>query len=65
MAHGKIKDVDKVWLSNAEAQRYLGMSADFLKSLRESGQLSFYKVRRAVFYKKSDIDRLMERNKIT
>ena len=61
---GKVVDVEKLWFSNAEAQAYLGMSAGFLKNLRANGQIRFYKVRGAVFYKKADIDRLVEKGRV-
>lgn len=61
---GKVLDTEKVWLSNAEAQSYLGMSAGFFKDLRANGQIHFYKVRGAIFYKKSDIDRLVEKSRV-
>lgn len=59
-----VTSVDKVWLSNKEAQTYLGVGMDFFKSLRASGQLSFFKVGRTVFYRKRDIDRLIEKNRV-
>ena len=37
---------------------------DFLKTLREEALISFYKVRNTVFYKKTELDRMIERNKI-
>ena len=61
---GKVLDAEKVWLSNAEAQAYLGMSAGFFKDLRANGQIHFYKVRGAIFYKKLDIDRLVEKSRV-
>lgn len=59
-----VLEMEKAWLSNKEAQAYLGMSADFFKDLRASGQLTFYKVRGAVFYRKCDIDRLVEKGRV-
>lgn len=56
--------MEKVWLNSREAQAYLGMSADFFKDLRANGQIHFYKVRGAIFYKKSDIDRLVEKSRV-
>ena len=61
---GKTIEIDKVWLNNKEAQAYLGMSADFFKDLRANAQIRFYKVRGAIFYKKSDIDRLVEKGRV-
>lgn len=65
MRTGKSRTVqiEKTWLSNKEAQAYLGMSSDFLKDLRQDGLLAYYKVRNAVFYRKEDIDRLVERGR--
>lgn len=62
--NGLVLDVNKTWLSNAEAQKYLGVSADFLKSLRTNAELHYYKVHNMVFYRKSDIDKLVEKNKV-
>lgn len=64
MKTANVSEVEKTWLSNREAQIYLGMSPDFLKDLRQDGLLGYYKVRNAVFYRKSDIDRLLEKGKV-
>lgn len=64
MRVGRTLEIDKVWLNNKEAQAYLGMSADFFKDLRANAQIRFYKVRGAIFYKKSDIDRLVEKGMV-
>lgn len=61
---GKVLEVEKIWLTSKEAQAYLGMSADFFKDLRANAQIRFYKVRGAIFYKKSDIDRLVEKGRV-
>jgi hypothetical protein len=63
-SRGKVLEVEKVWLNSKEAEAYLGMSADFFKDLRANGQIRFYKVRGAIFYKKSDIDRLVEKSRV-
>ncbi len=61
----KVRLIDKVWLSNKEAQVYLGMSPDFFRALRESGELPFYMIgHKAIFYKKSDIDTLLEKARV-
>lgn len=60
----KTEPVEKIWLSSKEAQAYLGMSADFLKDLRQDGFLNYYKIRNAVFYRKEDIDRLVENGRV-
>lgn len=60
----RITPIDKTWLSNREAAVYIGMSADYLKDLRADGTLRFYKVRGAIFYRKADVDRLIEKGRI-
>ncbi len=57
-------EIEKTWLSSKEAQAYLGMSPDFLKDLRQDGMLAYYKIRNAVFYRKADIDRLVEKGRV-
>lgn len=47
-----------------EAQAYLGVGMDFFKNLRSSGRISFFKVGTTVFYRKRDIDRLIEKNRV-
>ena len=64
MNNGKVIEVEKIWLTNREAQMYLGVSVDFLKRLRADGKISFYKVGGVVFYRKHDIDRLLERGRV-
>lgn len=61
---GKVKEVDKVYFSNKEAAAYLGVNTDFMKTLRENALISFYKVRNTVFYKKTELDRMVERGKV-
>lgn len=64
MKQAKVLPVEKVWLSSKELQAYLGMGKDFVDSLRESGRLRYYKIgARAVFYRKSDVDRLIEKGR--
>lgn len=64
MMPGTVVQVEKVWLSNAEAQKYLGVSESFLKRLRLNGKMSFYKLGGKVFYKKADIDRLVTKGRV-
>lgn len=60
-----MKEVDQEFLTNKTILAYLGgVSKDFVKDLRESGQLHYYKVNNTIFYKVSDVRRLIERNKI-
>ena len=41
-----------------------GVSKDFIKDLRESGQLPTYKLRNTFLYKVKDVMRLIENNRI-
>ena len=60
----KVDTIQKKWLSSQEAQEYLGVSGDFFKHLRDEGKLQFYKVgKKQIFYKVSDIDKLIEKGK--
>ena len=60
-----MKEVDQEFLTNKTILAYLGVvSKDFIKDLRESGQLHYYKVNNTIFYKVSDVRRLIGRNKI-
>lgn len=53
------------YLTNKSILAYLGgVSKDFVKELRESGELPYYKVRNTIFYKVSDVRRMIEKNKI-
>ena len=61
MKQATVTQIEKIWLSNKEAQVYLGVGMDFLKNLRSSGRISFFKVGTTVFYRKRDIDRLMRK----
>lgn len=61
---GDRTQIEKIWLSNKEAQVYLGVGMDFLKNLRSSGRISFFKVGTTVFYRKRDIDKLIEKNRV-
>ena len=60
-----MKEADQEFLTNKSILAYLGgVSKDFVKNLRESGQLHFYKVNNTIFYKVSDVRRLIESNKV-
>ena len=61
---GRMEPLEKKWVSNSEAQAYLGVSAGFLQNLRDTGKLSYYKVGQVIFYRVRDIDRLLETNRI-
>ena len=56
--------IEKIWLSNKEAQAYLGVGMDFFKNLRSSGSISFFKVGTTIIYRKRDIDKKKKKNRV-
>ena len=60
-----LKEVDQEFLTNKTILAYLGgVSKEYIKDLRESGILPYYKVRNTVFYKVSDVRKMIEKNKV-
>lgn len=60
-----LKEQGQEFLTNKSILVYLGgVSKDFIKDLRESGQLPYYKVRNTILYKVSDVRRLVEKNRV-
>ena len=60
-----LKEVDQEFLTNKTILAYLGgVSKEYIKDLRESGVLSYYKVRNTIFYKVSDVRKMVEKNRI-
>ena len=57
----KVAKVDSVrlWISNKEASKYLGVSRDWLKDRRNEGKLHYSVVGNTIFYIKSEIDDLI------
>ena len=58
-------DTTRLWMSQKEAQKYLGVSKDWLKDRRENGTLHYSMVGNTAFYIKSEIDRLIRDNAVT
>ena len=52
----------KSWLTNAEALEYLGLSKATLSRFRSSGKLPYSKVGKSVYYRRSDLDKLLQAN---
>lgn len=60
-----LKEVDQEFLTNKTILAYLGgVSKEFIKDLRETGVLPFYKVRNTIFYKVSDVKKMIERHRV-
>lgn len=58
-------DTKRLWLSNKEAAKYLGVSKEWLKDRRENGTLHYSLVGNTIFYIKKEIDRLIAANAIS
>ncbi len=52
----------KPWMTNREAQAFYGLSKSTLQRYRNSGKLPFSKIGGRVYYKRSDIEILLETN---
>ena len=60
-----LKEVDQEFLTNKTILAYLGgVSNDFVRDLRETGTLPYYKVRNTILYKVSDVRKMIEKNKV-
>ena len=46
----KVSEAPKRWLNNEEAAKYLGCKERFLRYLRSSGKIRFYKLGGMVLY---------------
>ena len=59
-----IEKTPQRWLNTAEAEKYLGCKERFLRNLRSTGQLHFYKIGGHVLYDIADLDKLVIKNKV-
>lgn len=60
-----MKEIDQEFLTNKTILAYLGgVSRDFIRNLRETGVLPFYKVRNTIFYKVSDVKKMIDRHRV-
>lgn len=58
-------DTHRLWLSQRDAAKYLGVSKDWLNSRRLDGTLHYSKVGNTIFYIKSEIDNLIKDNAVS
>lgn len=58
-------DTRRLWLSNKEAAKYLGVSKDWLKDRCTEGSLHYSKVGNTIFYIKSEIDNLIRKGAVS
>ena len=60
-----MKEAGQEFLTNKTILTFLGgVSKDFVKALREKGELHYYKVNNTILYKVSDVRKLVEKNKV-
>ena len=61
MEQMKVATVDtrKIWLSQKEAAKYLGVSKYWLRDRSDEGKLHYSKVGKTIFYIKSEIDNMI------
>lgn len=60
----KVTSVEKIWLSTREAAEYLGMSKDYVAKIRREGLIRHSMIGNTAFFKKEDIDDLLEKNMV-
>ncbi len=58
-------DTRRLWLSQRDAAKYLGVSKDWLNDRRLDGTLHFSKVGKTIFYIKSEIDNMIRDNAVS
>lgn len=58
-------DTKKLWMSQKEAQKYLGVGKDWLKERRLNGTLHYSMVGTTAFYIKSEIDNMIRINAVS
>lgn len=60
----RVEPVQKKWLSSKEAQNYLGCGDDYLRRIRERGEVVFCQDGRKTWYDIASIDRFMKRIRV-
>ena len=62
----EIVKVERVWLNSADVIRYLNISHDVLDRLRREAKIRYYKPfgDKLVFYKKSEIDEIIQKGRV-
>ena len=61
--HRLIQNQTKDWLRTQDAANYLGISVTQIHNLKREGILPYSKVGGTIYFKKSDIDTVLEANK--
>lgn len=62
----EIVKAERVWLNSADVMRYLNISHDVLDRLRREAKIRYYKPfgDKLVFYKKSEIDEIIQKGRV-
>lgn len=60
----EVVEVEKIWLSTKEAAKYLGVTVSYIGELRRKGILPHSRIGNVSFFKKSEIDWMLEQNKV-
>lgn len=56
--------VGKLWFTQGDTARYLGVSVRTVSRLREQGKLPYCQMERLVLIRKDDIDSMVERHRV-
>lgn len=59
-----VKELEKLWITGAEACALLGCSRDFLERLRENAEIRFAKIGGAYYHEVASIHRMFERHAV-
>ena len=59
-----VKELEKVWITGAEAQELLSCSRDFLERLRENAEISFAKIGGIYYHDLASIYLMFERHRV-
>lgn len=59
---GQPTDLKSKWMTGIEVGHALGMSAKTLQRLRQCGALPFSKVHGKIYFKRSDVEQMLEDN---
>lgn len=64
MLRAKIEPLTKVWLSREEALVFMGCSDDYLRKVRDSGEVQFAKDGKMLWYNVHSLTRYIERRRV-
>lgn len=59
-----IRELEKVWITTAEACELMNCTRDFLEDLRDDAELAWAKVAGKIYYEVASIHRMFERHRV-